>query len=39
MSVYVDGLVVWPTGIRCFKNGSCHLEADTLKELRKLVKR
>jgi len=33
MTVYVDNLVQWPTKIRCFKGGSCHLEADTLEEL------
>jgi hypothetical protein len=33
VSVYVDGLTKWPTKIRCFKPGSCHLIADTLPEL------
>jgi len=33
MTVYVDNLIQWPTKIRCFKAGSCHLEADTLEEL------
>ena len=33
MSVYVDACQKWPTKIRCFKAGSCHLLADTLVEL------
>lgn len=33
MTVRVDELRVWPTRIRCFKGGSCHLSADTLDEL------
>lgn len=33
MTVYVDELRQWPTRIRCFKPGSCHLMADTLDEL------
>jgi hypothetical protein len=33
VSVYVDSLIRWPTTIRCFKAGSCHLEADTEEEL------
>ena len=33
MPVYVDEIRVWPTKIRCFKGGSCHLTADTLEEL------
>jgi len=33
MTAYVDKLLVHPTSIRCFKAGSCHLEADTLEEL------
>lgn len=33
MSVYVDQIQIWPTTIRCFKGGSCHLTADTLDEL------
>lgn len=33
MTVYVDELQVWPTRIRCFKDGSCHLMADTVDEL------
>ena len=33
MSVYVDPLLVWPTPIQCFKDGSCHLFADTVAEL------
>jgi hypothetical protein len=31
--VFVDELRQWPTTIRCFKAGSCHLTADTLDEL------
>jgi hypothetical protein len=33
MAVMVDELRRWPTSIRCFKAGSCHLTADTLEEL------
>ncbi len=33
MTVYVDELHQWPTKIRCFKAGSCHLTADTVDEL------
>lgn len=33
MSVYVDEIQNWPTTIRCFKGGSCHLVADTVEEL------
>jgi hypothetical protein len=39
MAVYVDELQRWPTGIRCFKSGSCHLTADTLEELHSFAKR
>jgi hypothetical protein len=35
----VDELQVWPTKIRCFKNGSAHLTADTLEELHAFAKR
>ena len=31
--VYVDPISTWPTAIRCFKAGSCHLVADTVEEL------
>ena len=31
--VMVDEVMRWPTRIRCFKNGSCHLTADSLEEL------
>lgn len=34
MTVYVDEFRFWaPTNIRCFKNGSCHMTADSLEEL------
>jgi hypothetical protein len=33
MPVFVDPIFKWPTAIRCFKAGSCHLYADTLDEL------
>ena len=33
MAVYVDAIQQWPTRIRCFKPGSCHLMADTFEEL------
>ena len=31
--IYVDPIQQWPTRIRCFMAGSCHLTADTLEEL------
>lgn len=33
MPVYVDELHKWPTRIKCFQAGSCHMVADTLEEL------
>lgn len=40
MTVYVDEFRVWaPTRIRCFRNGSCHMTADTLEELHAMAKR
>ena len=34
MTVLVDDLRIWPTKIRCFKGGSCHLTTDgPLEEL------
>jgi hypothetical protein len=39
VAVYVDEIMRWPTRIRCFKNGSCHLTADTLQELHDFAKR
>lgn len=39
MSVYVDRIQWWPTRIRCFKEGSCHLWADTEDELHAFAKR
>lgn len=33
MSVYVDELLPWPTRIRCFRDGACHMTADTVAEL------
>jgi Protein of unknown function (DUF4031) len=33
VSVYVDQISIWPTTIRCFKGGSCHMIADSLDEL------
>lgn len=39
MSVYVDPLLKYPTKIRCFKSGSCHLLADTLEELHEFADR
>lgn len=39
MTVYVDEFRVWaPTRIRCFRNGSCHMTADTLEELHAMAK-
>ena len=38
--VYVDELNRWaPTRIRCFRDGSCHLTADTAEELHAFAKR
>lgn len=34
MAVYVDELANWPTSIRCFKSGSCHMIADSVEELK-----
>jgi hypothetical protein len=39
MTVYVDELQRFPTRIRCFMNGSCHLTADTLDELHAFASR
>lgn len=39
MTVYVDELQRWPTTIRCFKGGSCHLMADSLDELHAMAAR
>lgn len=39
MTVYVDQIQNWPTSIRCFKAGSCHLIADTVEELHAFAKR
>lgn len=33
MAVYVDEIIHWPTHIKVFLHGSCHMTADTLKEL------
>lgn len=37
--VYVDELQRWPTKIRCFKGGSCHMTADTEEELHAMARR
>ena len=39
MTVYVDQIQNWPTSIRCFKAGSCHMSADTLEELHAFARR
>lgn len=39
MTVYVDELQRYPTKIRCFVAGSCHLMADTVDELHELAQR
>lgn len=39
MTVYVDELHRWPTRIRCFREGSCHMTADTLEELHAMAER
>lgn len=37
--VTVDEIRQWPTKIRCFKAGSCHLMADTEEELHAFAQR
>jgi len=37
--VYVDELQWWPTPIRCFQAGSCHLTADDIDELHAFARR
>lgn len=39
MSVYVDELIKWPNAQGIFKNGSCHLSADTTEELHAFAKK
>lgn len=39
MSVYVDELHCWPTKIKCFQAGSCHMVADTLEELHAMAQK
>lgn len=39
VTCYVDRLQQYPTKIRCFVAGSCHLIADTLDELHAMAKR
>lgn len=39
MTVYVDEVFLWPTEIRCFRNGAAHLTADTLEELHDAARR
>jgi len=39
MTVYVDNIVQWPARLRCFRQGSCHLAADTLEELHTFARR
>lgn len=39
MSVYVDAVRTWPTQLRCFKGGSCHLFADSAEELHDFARR
>lgn len=39
MTVYVDEIIQWPTNIRCFKAGSCHMSADTLEELHAVARK
>lgn len=33
MTVYVDAIIKWPHARGIFRNGSCHLTADTVEEL------
>lgn len=37
--VAVDELRVWPTSVRCFAAGSCHLVGDTVTELHAFARR
>jgi hypothetical protein len=39
VTVYVDELQRWPTRIRCFQRGSCHLTADSVGELHAFAER
>ena len=39
VGVYVDSIIKWPTTIRCFKDGSCHMIADTLEELHAMARK
>lgn len=40
MTVMVDEVIQWPTRIRCFKAGSCHLTTDSdLEELHVFAKK
>lgn len=39
MTVLVDELRKWPTTIRCFRAGSCHMMATTLEELHAFAER
>lgn len=39
MTVYVDELQRWPTRIKCFQPGSCHMTADTEEELHEFATR
>ena len=40
MTVYVDEIQTWPTAIRCFKAGSCHLTCDgDVRELHEFAKK
>ena len=37
--IYVDEIREWPTRIRCFKGGSCHLTADHIEALHKFARK
>lgn len=37
--MYVDRIQQWPTALRCFKAGSCHMWADTPDELHAMAAR
>jgi hypothetical protein len=39
MSVYVDGLQIWPNARGIFRSGSCHMAADTLDELHAMARK
>ena len=39
MTVYVDDLTIWPHAKHPFEQGTCHLTADSVTELKKFAER